>query len=105
MWAICGWNAWTTARSGGRLTTMQTQAPLTASSRPSSVAPALLNMMTGYWISQAIYVAAKLGIADLMHIGSVRFETLAAASEVDPPSLYRLLRALASVGIFAETSP
>jgi hypothetical protein len=47
----------------------------------------MLNMMTSYWISQAIYVAAKLGIADLVQNGSVRHETLAAASESDPPSL------------------
>jgi O-methyltransferase domain/Dimerisation domain len=84
---------------------MQTQAPLTASSPPSPAGPAMLNMMTSYWISQAIYVAAKLGIADLVQNGPVHHETLAAASESDPPSLYRLMRALASVGIFAETSP
>jgi hypothetical protein len=65
----------------------------------------MLNMMTSYWISQAIYVAAKLGIADLVQNGPVRHETLAVASASDAPSLYRLLRALASVGIFAETSP
>ena len=34
----------------------------------------LLQMMTGYWVSQAIYVAAKLGLADLMADGPVGCE-------------------------------
>ena len=61
---------------------------------------ALINMMTGYWISQAIYVAAKLGIADLLADGPLAVEELAEATESDAPSLRRVLRALASVGVF-----
>ncbi|MFQ5914332.1 MAG: methyltransferase [Nitrospinota bacterium] len=63
---------------------------------------ALLQMVTGYWVSQAISVAAKLGIADLLKNGSRRFEELAEATGTHGPSLYRLLRALASVGVFSE---
>jgi len=63
---------------------------------------ALLQMMTGYWVSQAVYVAAKLGIADLLSDGPAHYQGLAAASRADPPSLYRVLRALASVGVFRE---
>ena len=59
-------------------------------------------MLTGYWISQALYVAAKLGIADLLTAGSRSVVELAAATKCQPSSLYRLLRALASVGVFAE---
>lgn len=65
----------------------------------------LLQMMTGYWVSQALYVAAKLGIADHLAGGPVAGEALAAATGADAPSLYRVLRALASVGIFTETAP
>lgn len=59
-------------------------------------------MITGYWTSQAIYAAAKLGIADLLTEGPQTAEQLAAATETHAGALYRVLRALASVGIFAE---
>jgi len=73
--------------------------PETAAAPPQV---ALLQMMTGYWVSQAVYVAAKLGIADLLSDGPAQYEGLAVASRADPPSLYRVLRALASVGVFRE---
>jgi hypothetical protein len=62
----------------------------------------LTSMMTGYWISQSIYVAAKLGLADLVHKGPQTAQQLATATQTEPAALYRLLRALASVGIFRE---
>ena len=62
----------------------------------------LTRMMAGYWVSQAIYAAAKFGIADLLQAGPRSVDELAAASRTQPTCLYRLLRALASVGIFAE---
>lgn len=62
----------------------------------------LMQMLTGYWVSQLIYVAAKLGIADLLKDKPMTSEELAAATNTDARTLYRVLRALASVGIFAE---
>ncbi|QDT29193.1 methyltransferase [Gimesia panareensis] len=62
----------------------------------------LEQMITGYCISQSIYAAAKLEIADLLISGPQTAEQLATATNTDAESLYRLLRALASVGIFAE---
>lgn len=59
-------------------------------------------MITGYWVSQSIYAAAKLGIADLLVAGPQTAELLAEATNTNSSALYRLLRALASVGIFAE---
>lgn len=59
-------------------------------------------MITGYWISQAIYAAAKFGIADHLKDGPKTVAELAKTTATDPGALYRLLRALASVGIFAE---
>jgi hypothetical protein len=59
-------------------------------------------MLSGYWISQALYVAAKLGLADLVKSGPRSADDLAKATGTHAPSLYRLLRALASVGVFAE---
>jgi hypothetical protein len=59
-------------------------------------------MVTGCWISQALYVAAKLGIADLLQEGPQSCARLAEATQTHAEALYRVLRALASVGIFAE---
>ena len=62
----------------------------------------LEQMITGYWKSQSIYAAAKLEIADLLIDGPQTPVQLAAATQTDAESLYRLLRALASIGIFEE---
>jgi hypothetical protein len=59
-------------------------------------------MATGYWVSQAIYVAAKLGSADLLERGPQSALVLADATQSDAPSLFRLLRALSSVGILSQ---
>jgi O-methyltransferase domain/Dimerisation domain len=64
--------------------------------------PALFQMATSYWVSQAIYVAAKLGVADLLVDGPQSCVALAAATRSEPSSLFRLLRALASVGVFSQ---
>ncbi len=68
----------------------------------SSPQESMNRMITGYWITQAIYAAAKLGIADLLKDGPRSAEQLASVTHVHAPSLYRLLRALASVGVFAD---
>jgi hypothetical protein len=62
-------------------------------------------MITGYWISQAIYAAAKFNIADHLKDGSKSVDELAEATSTNVDALYRLLRALASKGIFAEGEP
>jgi hypothetical protein len=67
--------------------------------------PPLISLMAGYWVSQAIYVAARLDLADRIHQhGPQTAAQLAAASDADPAALYRLLRALASVGVFREVA-
>lgn len=63
---------------------------------------ALMNLTTGHWISQAIFVAAKLGIADLLRDGPRTSDDLARSVGANARALYRILRALASVGVFAE---
>jgi len=62
----------------------------------------MLQMIQGFWMSRAIYVAAKLGIADLLKDGPKSPQELAQATGSHAPSLYRVLRALQSVGVFAE---
>jgi hypothetical protein len=66
---------------------------------PSAV---MFNFIMGRWVSCVIYVAAKLELADRLKHGPRTVEELATAAEVQAPALYRVLRALASVGIFAE---
>jgi cyclopropane fatty-acyl-phospholipid synthase-like methyltransferase len=58
-----------------------------------------------YWASRCIYVVAKLGIADLLKDGSQHCDALADKTNTHSDSLYRVLRALAGIGIFAETQP
>src|SRR4029077_10358110 len=60
----------------------------------------LMRLVNGYQVSQAIHVAATLGIADLLKDGPRCANDLAAATGTHPGSLYRLLRALAAVGVF-----
>ncbi len=63
----------------------------------------LMKFIVGKWISKPIYVAAELGIADMLVEGPKSIEMLAEMSRAHAPTLYRIMRALASVGIFSET--
>jgi hypothetical protein len=63
---------------------------------------ALLGIVRGYQRSRAVTVAAELGVADLLRDGPRDAVHLAAATGTHAPSLYRLLRALASIGLFTE---
>ncbi|HXI61994.1 MAG TPA: methyltransferase [Pyrinomonadaceae bacterium] len=63
---------------------------------------AMLRLISGFWISRGIYIAAKLGLADLIRDGARTADDLAVATGTHAPSLFRVLRALASVGIFTH---
>jgi len=69
----------------------------------ASAAESLTEMIMAYRLSQLIHVAARLGIADLLKGGARSCDELASRTGVHPPALYRVLRALASNGIFSET--
>jgi SAM-dependent methyltransferase len=62
----------------------------------------LNRMIVGAWITQAIYVAAETGIADRLADGPRTADELARETKTHAASLYRVLRALASVDIFRE---
>jgi hypothetical protein len=62
----------------------------------------LRRLINGYQVSQAIYVTATLGIADALKDDSRTTDELAEATGTDPATLYRLLRALAAVGVLHE---
>ncbi|MBV8121555.1 MAG: methyltransferase [Alphaproteobacteria bacterium] len=63
----------------------------------------LMRLINGYQVSQALHVAATLGIADQLKDGPKSYDAVAHACGAHPPSLYRLLRALAAVGVFHES--
>ena len=64
----------------------------------------LMQMIFGFALSRSIAVAAQLRVADQLKDGPKSIDDLARAVGADPRSLYRMLRALASEGVFAEDS-
>lgn len=66
---------------------------------------ALQQLVHGYRVTQMLSVVAKLGIPDQLEGGPRTAEELAAATGVHPDALYRLLRTLASIGVFEEIAP
>ena len=64
----------------------------------------LMQMINWYQVSQALHVAATLGVADHLKDGPKPYDIVARTCGAHPASLYRLLRALAAVGVFHETS-
>jgi hypothetical protein len=64
----------------------------------------ILQIITNFWSSRTVYVFAKLGIPDLLKSGPRTVEELASATKTHAPSLYRVLRALASIGFVSATA-
>ena len=62
---------------------------------------AFMELASGAWRAQALYAAAKLGIADHLRERSRSAAELAAATGTHPDAMFRLMRALVSVGVFA----
>lgn len=62
----------------------------------------VLDLITGKWRSQAVCVAADLGIADILKDGPRSTREIAKAVDASEDAVYRLLRALASVGLFSS---
>src|SRR5579871_914114 len=76
----------------------------TGTSEGAAPAGAVLSQMSyGYWVTQALHTAAQLGIADVLASGPQSPEEIAHATDAQPQPVYRLLRALAGLGVFAET--
>jgi O-methyltransferase domain/Dimerisation domain len=69
---------------------------------PESV---LWDFLRGGMMSQALAMAADLGLAELLAAGPRRVDEVARDAGADPDTLQRLLRALASDGVFAEEQP
>src|SRR5215470_13657875 len=69
---------------------------------PESLAPRLLALLHSHRITQTLYVAAELGLPDLLASGPQSSASLAQATGVHAPSLHRLLRALVTLDIVQE---
>ena len=71
---------------------------------PSPLPPhvQLIQMGTAYWVSRVVYAAAKLGLADRLADGPKSAAELAGPTGTHAPSLHRLMRTLASLGILTE---
>jgi len=83
-------------------TARQSQGPPTGMELPPQLA--LARMMSGYAVTQLIYVVAKLGIPDLLKHGPLTIDKLAAGAQAHQTSLLRVMRGLTSVGLFKESS-
>ena len=66
---------------------------------------AMMGLISGYWVSQAVGVVALLGVADHLGQGPRSSDELARAVGAEPQALYRVLRLLASLDVFAEVAP
>jgi hypothetical protein len=62
----------------------------------------MMQLISGFWIARCIYVFAKLGLADLIKDEPKTADDLATATGTHGPSLFRVLRALASVGVITQ---
>ena len=83
-----------------------TQATPGTAAEAHAVPPAeqMVQLLAGFQLSQALYAAAALGIADMLRAGPRDAAVLAGQAGADATSLRRVLRALASVGVFTETA-
>lgn len=77
--------------------------PVGPGSNDQDVSPSIiLDLIHGKWRAQAISVAAELGIADILKDGPRSTEEIAKTANVSEDAVYRLLRALASLGLFSS---
>ena len=60
----------------------------------------MLKIVTSYWISQAVGTAARLGVADQLADRAKTGREVASAVGADPEATFRLMRMLASIGVF-----
>lgn len=79
----------------------KSRAKRTSPSRPYE---ALFQMVIGKWISQALGTVVEIGVPDQLAKGARRCSDIAREAGVSEDGIYRLLRALASVGLFVESA-
>jgi hypothetical protein len=83
---------------------MSHDAPPTAMPPEAAAAQLLMQLGTGHVLASALQVAVRLGIPDRLADGPRAVADLARETHTSEDALYRVLRALASVGVFDETA-
>jgi SAM-dependent methyltransferase len=81
---------------------MQTSGDEQAGAQDMEMAMKMVGMISGFWVSRVIYIAAKLGLADQLKDGPKTAAEVAEATETHAPSLYRVMRALSGAGVLVE---
>jgi len=66
---------------------------------------AVFEKTQGFWIAKAIGVACELNLSEIIGSNKKTIEEIAKQSNTNSSALYRLMRALASEGVFKEVSP
>src|SRR5262245_36489084 len=69
---------------------------------PTSLHKKMMQLISSLWVTRAIGTFARVGLADTMESGAESPAAIAAAHKFDPSRVYRLLRALSTVGIVVE---
>jgi O-methyltransferase/methyltransferase family protein len=70
-----------------------------------AAAQQIMQLSTGYILSTALHTAVRLKVADLIGAGHTAMRALAEQTTANEDALYRVLRLLASVGVFEEHAP
>src|SRR5262245_44112322 len=65
----------------------------------------MMSLLSSLWVTRALGTFARLGIADAMEDSAGSTDDIAAARGLDADRVFRLLRALSTVGIVTETAP
>jgi hypothetical protein len=78
--------------------------PPKSSADPGSLHKKMMQLLSSLWVTQAIGTFARLGLADAMAGGAEDAAAVAAARGLDTDRVYRLLRALSTVGIVTESA-
>jgi ubiquinone/menaquinone biosynthesis C-methylase UbiE len=68
----------------------------------ANIPQVLMQMATGFWISQTLYTVAKLGVADFLTEGPRKIRDLAEKVGANEDYLYRVMRTMAGMGVFQE---
>jgi hypothetical protein len=79
-----------------------TSTPVLAAPQPHEQ---ILAITAGFWQSRALAVAAELELAELLAEGPLHVDVLASRTKTHSPTLFRLLRALETLGVFSQVSP
>jgi ubiquinone/menaquinone biosynthesis C-methylase UbiE len=71
---------------------------------PALLHKKMLQLLSSLWVTRAVGTFARLGLADVMEAGTADYAAIAAARGLAPDRLYRLLRALSTLGVVSEPS-